>query len=110
MLKNVVSEEQNDNIQAQVYDINTASLDKDYGLISCTVTLMSIDPILVDNIITDMQKRTLPGGYNLIVYAMSSDIHLCPVPFPFTLKAGLLPDVYTGWDLIKYNEDFGTKT
>ncbi len=108
MLQSISIEEKMSNIKAQVYDINNASLDEDYGFISCTVTLMFIEPSRVDTIIADMHKRTLPGGYNLIVCAMSTEEHPCPVRFPFTLKSGQLREAYEGWELIKYNEDVGT--
>jgi len=108
MLQSIIIEERMNNIKAQVYDISNASLDEDYGFITCTVTLMFIDPARVDVIIADMHKRTLAGGYNLIVCAMSTEEHPCPVRFPFTLKAGQLREAYEGWELIKYNEDVGT--
>jgi tellurite methyltransferase len=108
MLQSISIEEKMNNIKTHVYDINNASLGDDYGFISCTVTLMFIDPPRVDAIIADMHKRTLPGGYNLIVCAMSTEEHPCPVRFPFTLKAGQLREAYEGWELIKYNEDVGT--
>ena len=108
MLKNISAEENMTNIKAHVYDINTASLDEDYGFISCTVTLMFIDPTRVDSIIANMHERTVAGGYNLIVCAMSTVEHPCPVPFPYTLRAGQLREAYEGWELIKYNEDVGT--
>jgi len=108
ILQSISIEESMNNIKAQVYDINNASLGKNYGFISCTVTLMFIDPARVDAIIADMHKRTLAGGYNLVVCAMSTEEHPCPVRFPFTLKAGQLRDAYKGWELIKYNEDVGT--
>jgi len=108
MLKSISLEEKMSNIKAQVYDINDAFLGEDYSFISCTVTLMFIEPSRVDTIINDMHKRTLPGGYNLIICAMSTEEHPCPVRFPFTLKAGQLREAYEGWELIKYNEDVGT--
>ncbi len=108
MLSNVVGEEGIDNIQTQVYDINSAMLDQDYDFVVCTVTLMFLDPSRVDSVISDMQEHTLPGGYNLIVCAMSTEQHPCPVGFPFTLKAGQLREAYQGWELVKYNEDVGT--
>lgn len=108
MLQNIITEEELNNIKAQVYDINNASLSEDYGFISCTVTLMFIDPAGVEKVLTDMQAHTLAGGYNLIVCAMDTAAHPCPVPFPFTLKAGQLADVYQGWEIVKYNEDVGT--
>lgn len=108
MLQSISIEEKINNIKTQVYDINDANLGKDYGFIACTVTLMFTDPARVDAIIADMQKRTLAGGYNLIVCAMSTEAHPCPVPFPSTLKTEQLRDAYQGWELIKYNEDVGT--
>ena len=108
ILKSISVEEKMDNISAQVYDINNANLSEDYGFITCTVTLMFIDPARVDAIIADMQKCTRAGGYNLIVCAMNTEEHPCPAPFPYTLKAGQLREAYEGWELIKYNEDVGT--
>lgn len=108
MLKSMINEEGLTNIKAEVYDINQASLGVDYGFIACTVTLMFLDPSRVDAVIADMQARTVPGGYNLIVCAMSTAEHPCPVNFPFTLNSGQLRDAYEGWELIKYNEDVGT--
>ena len=108
MLQNIVAKEGINHIQTQVHDINSASLTEDYGFISCTVTLMFINPANVDAVISDMQKHTVAGGYNLIVCAMNTEQHPCPVPFPFTFKAGQLSDAYTGWELVKYNEDVGT--
>jgi tellurite methyltransferase len=108
ILKNIIREENLNNIKAHVYDINNANINEDYGFISCTVTLMFIDPTRAEAIISNMHKRTLPGGYNLIVCAMNTDDNPCPVPFPFTLKEDQLAEAYKGWELIKYNEDVGT--
>ncbi|MEH6650915.1 MAG: tellurite resistance methyltransferase TehB [Motiliproteus sp.] len=108
MLQSIIVEQGMDNVKARVYDINNASLGEDYGFISCTVTLMFVDPARVDAVIADMHTRTLAGGYNLIVCAMSTEENPCPAPFPFTLKAGQLREAYEGWELIKYNEDVGT--
>jgi len=108
MLQSIINEEGLNNIKAQVYDINNANLSEDYGFISCTVTLMFMDPTRVDDILADMQKCTLAGGFNLIVCAMSTEETPCPVGFPFTLKTDQLRKTYEGWELIKYNEDVGT--
>lgn len=107
-LQKIVHAEKLDNIKPHVYDINNAQIGFDYGFIACTVTLMFLDPTRVDAVISDMQEHTLPGGYNLIVCAMSTDEHPCPLPFPFTMAAGQLRETYKGWELIKYNEDLGT--
>lgn len=108
MLQQIVNQEGIANIQAQVYDINDAALDADYGFIACTVTLMFLNPARVDAVIADMQEHTLAGGYNLIVCAMSTEEHPSPVRFPFTFDSGQLRAAYEGWELIKYNEDVGT--
>ncbi|MFT5807801.1 MAG: tellurite methyltransferase [Moritella dasanensis] len=111
-LQSIIDQEKITNIKTQVLDINSANLGagdvNHYGFISCTVTLMFINPANVDAIIADMHKRTLPGGYNLIVCAMSTEENPCPVPFPFTLQTEQLREAYVGWELIKYNEDVGT--
>lgn len=108
ILQKIVSDEGLTNIKAQVYDINNAGLGVDYGFIACTVTLMFCDPARVDAVIVDMQEHTLANGYNLIVCAMSTEEHPCPVHFPFTLGSGQLREAYEEWELIKYNEDLGT--
>ncbi len=108
MLQQIVNEERIANIKAQVYDINNAELDAEYGFIACTVTLMFLDPVRVEAVIADMQAHTLSEGYNLIVCAMNTAEHPCRAPFPFTLKTGQLREAYQGWELIKYNEDVGT--
>ena len=108
MLQSIINEEKMGTLQAQVYDINNANLSENYGFISCTVTLMFMDPTRVDDILVNMQERTVAGGYNLIVCAMDTAETPCPVGFPFTLKTDQLREVYEGWELIKYNEDVGT--
>jgi len=108
VLQQIVQAENISNITAQVYDINNAELDQDYGFIACTVTLMFLNPERVDAVIANMQQRTESGGYNLIVCAMDTDEHPCPLPFPFTFSPGQLRAAYDGWEFIKYNEDLGT--
>lgn len=108
MLDRIVKEEMISNINTRVYDLNNAELAEDYGLIVCTVTLMFLNPNRVDAVLSDMQKHTLPHGYNMIVCAMNTDDYPCPLPFPFILEAGQLRAAYEGWELIKYNENVGT--
>lgn len=107
-LQQIITQESIDNIDARLYDINQAALETEYGFIACTVTLMFLDPGRVDAVVTDMQQHTAAGGYNLIVCAMDTATHPCPINFPFTLKEGELKAAYEGWELLKYNEDIGT--
>lgn len=108
MLQQIVAEEGIANINAQVYDINQSALDDNFDFIACTVTLMFLDPARIEAVLADMQAHTLPGGYNLIVCAMSTADYPCPMPFSFTFDEGELRDAYQGWELVKYNEDLGT--
>lgn len=108
MLQDIVKQENITNIQARVYDINEVKLDADYDFIACVVTLMFVDSARVNAVLADMQARTLPGGYNLVVCAMDTNEHPCPVNFPFTLNSDELAKAYHGWELVKYNEDLGT--
>lgn len=62
---------------------------------------------VIPDVIENMQSHTAPGGYNLIVAAMSTEDAPCPVNFPFTFKEDELLEYYDGWDILKYNEDFG---
>jgi len=107
-LQSIVDREGIATIAPRVYDIQQASLDADYGLIACTVTLMFIDPSRVGAVLSDMQQHTLPGGYNLIVCAMDTAEYPCPMNFPFTLQPGELSAYYQDWELVNYNEDLGT--
>ena len=107
-LQSIVDQEGMDTVTPKLYDINDAALDADYDFIACTVTLMFLDPARVDTVLADMQQHTRPGGYNLIVCAMNTAEHPCPMPFPFTMATGQLRDAYAGWELLKYNEDIGT--
>lgn len=108
MLSAIIEREGITNIKPRQYDINTANLETHYDFIVCTVTLMFLDPACVDAVLADMQNHTRPGGYNLIVAAMHTDAHPCPVRFPFTLAERQLSVAYEGWELVKYNEDLGT--
>src|SRR5690554_7736252 len=91
MLQQIVSREGIENIDAQVYDLNRVALDKDYGLIVCTVTLMFLDPSRVEAVIADMQEHTLPGGNNPIVAARKTTAYPCPLASPSTLGEGRRP-------------------
>jgi tellurite methyltransferase len=108
MLQSIIDQERIDNVEARVYDINQADLGATYDFIACTVTLMFLDPTRVDAVIADMQRCTRAGGHNLIVAAMDTDEHPCPMNFPFTLRTGQLSAAYAGWELLEYNEDLGT--
>lgn len=109
-LRSIAASEGLANVAARVYDINDAELGDDYDFIACTVTLMFLDPERIPAVIADMQRRTRPGGHNLVVAAMDTPSHPCTVGFPFKLGEGELRDYYAdeGWSLPKYNEDLGT--
>lgn len=107
-LQSIIAQENISNIDTRIYDLNQARLDADYGFLICTVTLMFLAADRVEAVLADMQERTLPGGYNLIVCAMDTPAYPCPVRFPFTMKEGQLSAFYQGWDMVKYNEDLGT--
>lgn len=106
-LQQIIEQEELPNIAASTYNINEASLDTRYDFILSTVVLMFLQPERIPHIINNMQECTLPGGYNLIISAMSTDDFPCTVPFSFTLKSGELSHYYKDWDIIKYNEDVG---
>lgn len=108
MLQSIVAQEDISNIDPRVYDLNQAALGVDYGFIACTVTLMFLDPARINAVLADMQEHTLPGGHNLIVCAMDTPAHPCPIGFPFTLHEDQLSTIYHSWEMLKYNEDLGT--
>lgn len=107
-LQEIAKQESLDKITADIYDINDANLNDSFDFIACTVTLMFLNPENVMPVIADMQKCTNSGGYNLIVCAMDTDSTPSPFGFPFTFDENELKNAYTGWELIKYNEDIGT--
>ena len=53
MLQSIIDEQGFENVKAQVYDINDANIGEHYGFISCTVTLMFIEPTHVDAVIAE---------------------------------------------------------
>lgn len=108
MLQSIVAQEGISNIDPRVYDLNQAALDDDYGFIACTVTLMFLDPARINAVLADMQEHTLPGGHNLIVCAMDTPAHPCPIGFSFTLHEDQLSTIYHRWEMLKYNENLGT--
>lgn len=107
-LRSIIQQENLSNLTAKIYDLHHAALEDNYDFIVCTVTLMFLDPSRIPAIIEDMQTHTRAGGYHLIVCAMDTQAHPCPIQFPFLLKEQELSDYYAGWELIKYNEDLGT--
>lgn len=104
---NDVKEKENLAISTALYDINQAAIQENYDFILSTVVFMFLKSECVPAIIRNMQRHTNPGGYNLIVSAMSTDDVPCPVPFSFTFKENELKDYYQGWELVKYNEEMG---
>lgn len=78
-----------------------------YAVALSTVVMMFLQPATIPALIGSMQTATHPGGYNLIVSAMSTDDMPCPVDFPFTFQSGELPRYYADWHIHKYNEDIG---
>ncbi|HFR3702487.1 TPA: SAM-dependent methyltransferase TehB [Streptococcus suis] len=102
-----VKEAEDLDLQAGTYDINSASLEQDYDWIISTVVFMFLERDRVPAIIQNMQERTRPGGYNLIVAAMDTEDAPCPMNFSFTFGEGELKEYYRDWELVKYNEDFG---
>ncbi|WP_222986907.1 SAM-dependent methyltransferase TehB [Psittacicella melopsittaci] len=105
-VQNIASKEQLP-ISAREYDINSASLTDNYDFIVSTVVLMFCQAEAIEKIIANMQEHTNPGGYNLIVAAMSTPEYPCSMPFPFTFASNQLKDLYQGWEFVEYNENLG---
>lgn len=106
-LQSIIANEHLDHINASVYDINQADLTGNYDLIISTVVMMFLQADRIPDIIRNMQMITKPGGYNLIVSAMSTDDFPCTVGFSFTFKENELRNYYQDWNILKYNEDVG---
>lgn len=103
-----IAEAEGLDIDIQPYNIESADIPGGlYDVIISTVVLMFLDPYTIPDVIENMQSHTAPGGFNLIVAAMSTEDAPCPVNFPKTFASGELRDYYADWTLHKYNEDFG---
>lgn len=103
-----IAEEEGLAIHVEPYNIESADIPGGlYNAIISTVVLMFLNPDSIPDVIENMQSHTAPGGYNLIVAAMSTEDAPCPVNFPKTFAAGELKEYYKDWTFHKYNEDFG---
>lgn len=106
-LNDIIAGERLNGISAHLYDINQAALNARYDFILSTVVLMFLERERIPHIIHNMQSCTAPGGYNLIVAAMSTEDYPCPLPFSFTFQRNELKNYYAGWEIVKYNEEVG---
>ncbi|WP_155046810.1 tellurite resistance methyltransferase TehB [Klebsiella grimontii] len=96
-----------ENLRTAIKDLNALSFDGEYDFILSTVVMMFLEAKTIPGLIANMQRCTRPGGYNLIVAAMDTDDFPCTVGFPFAFKPEELRNYYSGWALLKYNEDVG---
>ncbi len=94
-------------LEIATVDLNALSFEGEYDFILSTVVMMFLEPQTIPSLIANMQRTTVPGGYNLIVAAMDTDDFPCTVGFPFAFKTGELAEYYSGWEVVKYNEDVG---
>ena len=94
-------------LEIATVDLNALSFEGEYDFILSTVVMMFLQPQTIPGLIANMQRTTVPGGYNLIVAAMDTDDFPCTVGFPFAFKTGELAEYYSGWEVVKYNEDVG---
>lgn len=94
-------------LEIATVDLNGLTFEGKYDFILSTVVMMFLEPQTIPGLIANMQRATVPGGYNLIVAAMDTDDFPCTVGFPFAFKTGELAEYYSGWEVVKYNEDVG---
>ncbi|MCE0812267.1 tellurite resistance methyltransferase TehB [Buttiauxella sp. S04-F03] len=106
-LNKIIAAEGLKNITADVVDLNTLHFDGEYDFILSTVVMMFLERNTIPGLISNMQRCTKVGGYNLIVAAMDTEDFPCTVGFPFAFTEGELSHYYAGWELLKYNEDVG---
>ncbi|WP_151993371.1 tellurite resistance methyltransferase TehB [Buttiauxella massiliensis] len=106
-LNKIIEAEELKNITADVVDLNTLHFDGEYDFILSTVVMMFLERNTIPGLISNMQRCTKVGGYNLIVAAMDTEDFPCTVGFPFAFTEGELSHYYAGWELLKYNEDVG---
>jgi tellurite methyltransferase len=106
-LNQIIEAEGLKDIVTDIVNLNELKFDGEYDFILSTVVMMFLERGTIPGLIANMQRCTKVGGYNLIVAAMDTEDFPCTVGFPFAFKAGELSGYYTGWELIKYNEDVG---
>ncbi|WP_072568533.1 MULTISPECIES: tellurite resistance methyltransferase TehB [unclassified Enterobacter] len=106
-LQRIKAAEGLDNLEIAIQDLNALTFDGDYDFILSTVVMMFLEPQTIPGLIANMQRCTVPGGYNLIVAAMDTEDFPCNVGFPFAFKEGELRNYYDGWEIVKYNENPG---
>lgn len=95
-------------VRTLTYDMNTAQIQGEFGLMVATVVFMFLQPERVPAILADMQAKTVAGGYNLIVSAMDTADYPCHMPFSFTFKENELRDYYADWEWVEYREEIGS--
>ncbi len=64
------------------------------SVIISTVVLMFLDPYAIPDVIENVQSHTAPGGFNLIVAAMSTEDAPYPVRLPKICCSGELKNYY----------------
>ncbi|SCC03625.1 tellurite resistance methyltransferase TehB [Kosakonia oryziphila] len=106
-LKAIRDAEGLENLHIDAADLNTLQFDGEYDFILSTVVLMFLEAQTIPGLINNMQCCTKAGGYNLIVAAMDTADFPCTVGFPFAFKESELRKYYTGWEMLKYNEEVG---
>ncbi|WP_425267160.1 tellurite resistance methyltransferase TehB [Buttiauxella warmboldiae] len=106
-LNKIIAAEELKNITTDIVDLNTLTFDGEYDFILSTVVMMFLERNTIPGLIANMQRCTKVGGYNLIVAAMDTEDYPCNVGFPFAFSEGELRQYYSGWELLKYNEDIG---
>ncbi len=95
------------NIDAKIYNAETAAIQNKYDLILSTVVLQFLAPECIATVISNIQNQTNENGINLIIAPISSQQTPCPIDFPFTLKPNELKEFYKSWEILKFNEDEG---
>lgn len=106
-IERIKAAERLENLETATADLNALTFDGEYDFILSTVVMMFLEAQTIPGLIANMQRTTVPGGYNLIVAAMDTEDFPCTVGFPFAFKTGELAEYYSGWERVKYNEDVG---
>ena len=107
-LNHIITAENMDNIETDVYDINRAVVQSTYDVVVSTVVLQFLKPERIADIIHNMQAQTAVGGWNLIVSAVDTEGANVPSVLQFLFKPNQLRELYADWDIVKYNEDEGS--
>lgn len=103
---NKLAKEKGLNIQAEVNDLKSLTLNNNFDVLICTFVLHHFDRQNALALIKQIQNHTNPGGVNaLTAFTEDGDFYRhSPQTKNFYLKPNELKELYNGWEVLEYHE------